>query len=135
MADGPASGTMYPIVRYRDAKAAIEWLERAFGFERRAIYEGDDGRVQHGALRLGAGVIMIATAPPGDLSMRGASPNSDNQGIYVYIEDVEPHYQRAKVAGAEIERELRDTEYGSKEYSARDIDGYAWHFGTYRPGA
>jgi uncharacterized glyoxalase superfamily protein PhnB len=38
-----------------------------------------------------------------------------------------------RAAGAEIRRELEDMEYGSREYSARDLEGHSWHFGTYRP--
>jgi len=47
--------------------------------------------------------------------------------------DADAHYERAKAAGAEITRELEDTPYGSREYSARDLDGHTWSFGTYRP--
>jgi uncharacterized glyoxalase superfamily protein PhnB len=55
------------------------------------------------------------------------------QGIYVALEDVDAHYQQARAAGAEIVREPADTEYGSREYLARDLEGHLWSFGTYRP--
>jgi uncharacterized glyoxalase superfamily protein PhnB len=55
-------------------------------------------------------------------------------GIYIDVEDVDAHDRRAKAAGAEIVMELRDTDYGSREYSARDLDGHLWAFGTYLPG-
>jgi uncharacterized glyoxalase superfamily protein PhnB len=51
----------------------------------------------------------------------------------VAIEDVDAHYRKALAAGAEIVRELSDTEYGSREYLARDLEGHLWSFGTYRP--
>jgi hypothetical protein len=51
----------------------------------------------------------------------------------IYLPDVDAHYDRAKAAGAEIVVELRNTEYGSREYSARDLEGHVWHFGTYLP--
>ena len=41
---GPAPQNIYPVLRYRDAHAAIEFLCRAFGFERNAVYESEDGR-------------------------------------------------------------------------------------------
>jgi hypothetical protein len=50
-----------------------------------------------------------------------------------YLPEVDAHYDRAKAAGAEIVVELRNTEYGSREYSARDPEGHVWHFGTYLP--
>ena len=56
-------------------------------------------------------------------------------GTYVVVPDIEAHYARAKAAGAKIERPLADTEYGSREYSARDCDGHLWSFGTYDPYA
>jgi uncharacterized damage-inducible protein DinB len=56
-------------------------------------------------------------------------------GLYVYVEDVDSHYRRAKAAGAEIVRDLKDTDYGSREYAARDLEGHLWSFGTYRPQA
>jgi uncharacterized glyoxalase superfamily protein PhnB len=54
-------------------------------------------------------------------------------GLYVYVEDLDAHCRRAKATGAEIVRDLEDTPYGSREYSARDPEGHLWSFGTYRP--
>jgi uncharacterized glyoxalase superfamily protein PhnB len=53
----------------------------------------------------------------------------------VAIDAVDAHYERARAAGAEIVRELKDTEYGSREYACRDLEGNVWSFGTYRPTA
>jgi len=54
--------------------------------------------------------------------------------VYVYVEDVDAHHARARAAGAEIVRPLQDTDYGSREYSVRDLEGHLWSFGTYHPG-
>ncbi|MGH7869666.1 MAG: VOC family protein, partial [Candidatus Dormibacteraceae bacterium] len=54
-------------------------------------------------------------------------------GIYVIVEDPDAHYRQAKTAGAEIVQELTDQEYGSREYSTRDLEGNLWSFGTYDP--
>jgi uncharacterized glyoxalase superfamily protein PhnB len=54
-------------------------------------------------------------------------------GIYLSVEDLDAHHERARAAGADVTRELQDTEYGSREYSARDPEGLHWHFGTYVP--
>jgi uncharacterized glyoxalase superfamily protein PhnB len=58
---------------------------------------------------------------------------TERQGIYVCVDDIDAHYAAAKSAGAEIVRELANTDYGSREYSARDLDGHLWSFGTYQP--
>jgi uncharacterized glyoxalase superfamily protein PhnB len=51
----------------------------------------------------------------------------------VAVEDADAHCERARGAGAVITREPEDLDYGSREYSARDLEGHHWHFGTYRP--
>jgi uncharacterized glyoxalase superfamily protein PhnB len=56
-----------------------------------------------------------------------------NQGIYIALDDIDAHYARAKAAGAEILRPLADTDYGAREYTARDLEGHLWSFGTYWP--
>ncbi len=58
-----------------------------------------------------------------------------NDRTYVVVPDIDAHYARAKAAGAKIERPPADTEYSSREYSARDCDGHLWSFGTYDPYA
>ena len=117
------SPNIFPFMRFADANAAIEWLSRAFGFEQRSVYRSDEGVVHHAELSLGAGTIMLGQGDPG------------SQGVYIAVEDADAHYERAKAAGAEIVRELEETDYGSREYTARDLDGHVWSFGTYRPEA
>jgi len=51
----------------------------------------------------------------------------------VVVEDSDEHYARARAAGADITRELVDTEYGSRDYGAKDSEGNSWWFGTYQP--
>ena len=74
-------------------------------------------------MSLGAGTIMFGRGDP------------RSHSIYVAVEDADAHYARARAAGAETTRELQDTPYGSREYSARDVEGNTWSFGTYRPEA
>jgi uncharacterized glyoxalase superfamily protein PhnB len=112
---------IFPAMRYVDADGALEWLSQAFGFRQGAVHRDDKGTIAHAEMSLGAGTIMFGQ---GDFS---------SLAIYVAVEDVDTHYQRAKTAGAEITREIQDTPYGSREYSARDPDGHTWSFGSYRP--
>jgi uncharacterized glyoxalase superfamily protein PhnB len=55
--------------------------------------------------------------------------------LYVAVDDPDAHCERARAAGAEIVRDLGDTDYGSRDYAARDPEGNLWSFGTYRPAA
>lgn len=125
--------SLYPCVFYRDAPAAIEWLVKAFGFEKLMIVPGSDGSIVHAELSYGLGAIMVggANAERGWTSPRDLP--AVNQALYVAVEDPDAHYARAKNAGAEIIMELTDTEYGSRDYAARDLEGHHWYFGTYTP--
>jgi uncharacterized glyoxalase superfamily protein PhnB len=117
--------TVFPSLHYADAARAIEWLEHAFGAERHSVYaEGSD--VHHAELRFGNGIVMIGSA------RNGATAGSGG-GIYVAIDDPDARFERAKTAGAEVIREVADTDYGSREFGVRDLEGNAWHFGTYQP--
>jgi uncharacterized glyoxalase superfamily protein PhnB len=129
-----ATTDLYACLRYEDAPAAIEWLERAFGLRPGLVVPGEDGSIAHAEMSIGNGGIMLGSTKDYDLGM--ASPRSiggGTQSIYVIVEDPDAHFARARAAGAEIIRELTDQEYGSREYSARDPEGHVWTFGTYRP--
>ncbi|MFE9190803.1 VOC family protein [Micromonospora sp. NPDC007208] len=120
--------TIYPIFRYPDPRAAIDWLGAAFGFRVHAVHEAPDGTVAHAELVLDTGMIMLggrADAP--------SRPAADDWSVYVAVPDVDAHCARARAAGAEITREPFDTDYGSRDYAARDLAGNVWSFGTYRP--
>lgn len=115
-----------PLVRYRDVEAAIEWLCNAFGFEKQELVPGPDGGLIHAELRLGAEIIM-----PGSLLDGESSPAL--QETCIAVQNIDEHCERAKAASAEIIAEIRDTGYGSRDYSARDPEGHTWHFGAYLP--
>ncbi len=115
---------IYPFMRYADADAALKWLGQAFGFKERAVYragDGDDSPIQHAEISLGPGIVMFGQGDPSD------------KGVYIAVDDADAHYEQAKAAGAEIVREIEDTPYGSREYTARDPEGHVWSFGTYKP--
>lgn len=116
-----------PTLRYTDAPAAIDFLERAFGFERKAVY-GDGDVIHHAELTSGRGMVMLGSTGQGD-------PQFDTRksSAYVIVADPDALRDRAKAAGAEITRELQDTDYGSREFSATDPEGNVWSFGTYDP--
>ena len=128
-----ARPTIYPFLRYDDAPAALEWLERAFGFRKTMEVPGANGTVAHAEMSFGTGMIMLGSTRVATSVREPADALAARRGIYVAVDDADAHYERARAAGAEITRELEDTEYGSREYSARDLEGYHWSFGTYRP--
>ncbi|GAA2802241.1 VOC family protein [Saccharopolyspora taberi] len=124
---------IFPALRYTDAQKALTWLRDAFGFEQVMSVPGPDGTVAHAEMRLGAGRVMFGSAPKGSVPETDPDPRAAHFTVYVAVPDVDAHYARAREAGAEITMELRDTDYGSREYSARDFEGNHWAFGTYQP--
>jgi uncharacterized glyoxalase superfamily protein PhnB len=119
---------------YHDAEAAVDWLERAFGFERSSVHEAD-GKLAHAELRFGDGMIMLGSSGPNDFGLKTPRElGAVNQGVYVIVDEgIDAHYERAVAAGAEVVRPIHDTDYGSRDYIVRDPEGNLWSFGTYRP--
>ncbi len=128
-----------PSFKYDDAPAAIAFLCAAFGFEKHVVYDGPDGTIAHAQLKLGPDFIMLGSAGKGSDDWPSRTPKElggATGGIYVVLErdeDVDAHCARARAAGATIIREPNTPEYGGRDYSAKDSEGYLWSFGSYRP--
>jgi uncharacterized glyoxalase superfamily protein PhnB len=123
--------TLYPNLLYADAEAAIEWLERTLGFERREDHRDEDGNVAHAELALGSATVMLGSAGVGREPFR--SLPAGGSLVYCAVDDVDGLYQGARDAGAEVALELSDTDYGSRDFTLRDPEGNLWAVGTYRP--
>lgn len=131
-----ATVTMFPFLRYHDAAVAIAWLVQAFGLEERAVFPAPDGTIAHAELGCGGSVVMLGSVKADGLGLKTSRElGAASQGIYMYVPGIDAHYARARAAGADILYELRQTEYGSREYGAHDLEGNLWSFGTYLPGA
>jgi uncharacterized glyoxalase superfamily protein PhnB len=123
----------FPALAYDDAPAAIEWLGRAFGFRQRFATPVEDGKIMHAELEADGNVIMLGSTGVG-LDIRSPRElGGATQCMYLVVEDPDAHHRRAREAGAEIVRELNETDYGSREYVCRDLEGHLWGFGTYDP--
>jgi uncharacterized glyoxalase superfamily protein PhnB len=129
--------TVIPGLRYRDALAAIDWLCRAFGFEKHLVH-ADGATVHHAQLRFGNGMIMLSSVDRSSpWSARLAQPDEiggrETQAAFVIVADADAHYARAKAAGAIMVDELEAKDYGGKGYGCLDPEGHIWWFGTYDP--
>jgi uncharacterized glyoxalase superfamily protein PhnB len=125
--------TIFPILRYRDPRAAIRWLRAAFGFEEVFSVPEAGDFVRHAQLRLGTNIIMLGSVRPDDGLVSPLSVGAATQALCVYVEDLVAHYRRAEAAGAKISAPPKNTDFGSCEYHAKDLEGHLWTFGTYRP--
>ncbi len=137
MTDDPTTvpaPAVWPILTFRDARAAVTLLTEAFGFEARSVHtrEDDPSIVEHAEMRwpLGGG-IMFGTAGKDDSPFGRRAPGNDS--VYVVCDDPDALFDRAVAAGAEVERGLVDEDYGSRGFTVRDPEGNLWSFGTY-PG-
>ena len=126
--------TVVPMIAYENGPAAMDWLVSAFGFsevDRRV----EDGRLTHGELDTGGGVVMLATP---SINYRGPKKHREEcqvarswhdvpdiiDGVLVYVDDVAAHFERAKAAGATI---LSALDEGNR-YRAEDVEGHRWMF-------
>jgi uncharacterized glyoxalase superfamily protein PhnB len=122
---------VWPLIRYEDARAALSWLEKAFGFEVTQVHPPEEGRVQHAVIRWpGGGGVMVSSVGGGD-GLFAEHPPAGKQSIYVVTDAPDELHERTVAAGGEIARPLRDEDYGSRGFTARDPEGNLWSFGTY----
>ena len=128
---------MFPGLRYSDAASAIEWLCNVLGFEKLLVVPGENGAINHAQLKLGSGIIMIGSENNNEFGIHIRPPhkmeNINTQSPYIYIENIDEHYNHAKSTGADIVMDLREEEYGGKFYLVRDPEGHLWSFGSYDP--
>lgn len=131
--------TVIPALRYRNAAAMIDWLGKAFGFERHAVYEGPEGTIAHAELTLNGGMIMLGSTKDDAYGRGFKSPDElggmETRSAYIVVEDADAAYKRAQEAGATVVRPIADTPYGSREFMVKDPEGHSWGVGTYDPWA
>jgi PhnB protein len=126
------------MLAYEDGPAALDWLAKAFGFRERTRMTDASGRLTHGEMDAGDGLIMLATPSP-----RYEGPAHHRQGcaaaaawsevpyiidgVLVYVADVAAHSRRAQEAGARLLTQPQTDEHGTR-YRAEDLEGHRWMF-------
>ena len=121
--------TVIPTLRYRDAMAAIDFLQRAFGFERGDVHRGEDGQVHHAELRFGRWVMLGTARDDGAELWRVRAPAPPTS----WPTTSTPCTSARSPPGREVVRPLGHTDYGSRDFAVRDPEGNVWSFGTYGP--
>ena len=114
---------------YEDVGAALEWLSNAFGFAERMRLPDPDGKVVHAEMEFADGVVMLGN--PGPDYQNPKRVGHTTQMLYVYVDDVDKHYEHALQAGATILDEPADMFYGDRRYGAEDPEGHQWNFATH----
>ena len=133
MPQNPPEGTpsVMPYLHYEDAAAALEFLTGALGFRERFRMDGENGQIAHAEVETGdKGVVMIGQPGDGYKNPKNLGAKSTHS-IYVYVDDVDEHFARAKDAGGTILREPEDQFYGDRNYCVADPEGHEWYFATH----
>lgn len=127
-----------PMIAYENGPKAMDWLASAFGFTERARMLDASGRLSHGEMQAGEGVIMLATPTPDYQAPRHHREDCEParkwsavpyivDGVLVYVDDVDAHFAQAKERGAAILTGVESDQYG-KRYRAEDLEGHRWMF-------
>ena len=137
---GPEHHTpsVIPMISYEDGVGALNWLAKAFGFRETARLTTPDGRLSHGEMRAGDGLIMLASPTPeyrGPKRHREACEQARRwstvpwviDGVLVYVDHLDRHIARARAAGATILSEIEEGPPG-RRYRAEDLEGHRWFF-------
>ena len=122
--------TVTPYLLYEDGEAAIDFLERAFGFRVVDRTTGGAGSL-HAELALGEGRIYLGQPPSG---FRNPSEVGRTSQVYVLADDVDALYERAQDAGAHVIEELTDLPFGHRRFGCVDPQGHEWFFARERSG-
>ena len=119
--------SLFPMLAYADAEAAIDFLCEAFGFQERTRYVAEDGRIGHAELTCEGSVVMLADNYPefGITSPRDSS--SYHSQLLLVVSDVFSHYEQAKASGAVVVGTPSE-DHGSIGYRAIDCEGHRWLF-------
>jgi uncharacterized glyoxalase superfamily protein PhnB len=120
-------------VCYVDPKAALRWLEDAFGFEPLMVILDENDNVAHSEMSFGESVVMVGNEWSADHKSPKSLGGKNTQTVHVQLargDDIDAHCARAGKAGAEILQDPRTEFYGDRTYRARDPEGHIWTFGV-----
>ena len=125
----PRRPAFIPSVCYKDSRAALKWLESAFGFKISEVLTDKQGNIVHAEMTHGDGVIMVGSEWADWTRSPAAVGGVNTQRVHVRIErGIDEHFATAQRAGARIIRELEDQFYGDRTYVATDPEGHYWAF-------
>jgi uncharacterized glyoxalase superfamily protein PhnB len=122
--------TVIPILVYEDIEAAHDFLVSTFGFTSGGIYRTDDGTVVHAEVRAGDAPIWLHRVTAEHEMVSPKAAGGSHGGLEVIVPDVDAHFAKVRAAGARLDSEPSDQEYGLREYGARDPENHRWWFSS-----
>ncbi|QDT64109.1 VOC family protein [Calycomorphotria hydatis] len=131
--------TIIPALLYRDTAKAVEWLCETIGFEKHQVFAGDDGKIMHAELKLGNGMVMLGSVRDEETEYSKLIKQPDEiggfetQSVYIVVPDADVVYEKVKTSDGEIVIDIKDEDYGGRDFTCRDVEGHVWTIGTYDP--
>lgn len=119
-----------PYLTVKNAHAALEFYQRAFGFEQRMAIPGPDGTIKHAELTYHDSLFMLGQEGNCDAKSPISSGVVPPMGLYVYSKDVDALFVRATEAGAVEVQPPQTMFWGDRVFTVTDPDGYRWTFAT-----
>ena len=120
-----------PLLTYQDIPNALEFLDKAFGLKERMRLKGPDGGIVHAEVEIADGVIMLGIAGDRPDSKVPTTLGGVSHTTYVYVDDVDQHFEQARAAGATILTEPETMFWGDRTYLCDDPEGHRWMFVTH----
>ncbi|HEX4304213.1 MAG TPA: VOC family protein [Rhizomicrobium sp.] len=116
-------------VIYQDDRAALDWLEKAFGFETALVITDNSGQIVHAEMKYRGALVMIAREYTDDAKSPKSLAGKNTQMLHIQVDtDIDAHFARARAAGATILMEPSDQFYGDRSYRVKDPEGHIWAF-------
>lgn len=126
----PKRAAVTPALSYLEPRAALDWLQKAFGFEIYMLIEDEAGDLVHSEMSYCDGVIMVGREWNANTRSPASIGGKCTQTVHIHMsEDINAHCERARAAGAEILTAPETQFYGDRTYRARDFEGHIWTFG------
>ena len=129
-----------PMLSYENVGRVADWVSEAFGFEEHERYADADGTVSHATMVLDGAIVFFGNPGPAYRSPKRHAEECDVarqilatpyvvDGVFVWVDDIDAHFERARAAGATILSELEDNPgVGQRQYRVEDVEGHRWMF-------
>ena len=127
-----AYGAVSAALTVSDIPAAVSFYQKAFGFTKRGIMNGPDGKPIHAELTLRGATLMLGPENPAMGRRTAKSVGASPASFYIYVENAEKVVDRATKLGATSQGPVMDMFWGDRCGTIVDPDGYTWMVGTHK---
>ena len=117
-----------PYLVVKDMKKSLEFYEKAFGLGTRMTIPDDKGNLVHAEMAHKDGIIMLGGESVEENMKAPSSMSGSSASLYLYVDNVEEAFSKAKTAGATTTEELKDQFWGDRTFQVKCPEGHIWTF-------